>query len=376
MGSPPTDVLMLNGVAALVRDLAEFAPVHELFQTYLKRWRKKNALIVAQRRKAKAQLATLWRDEPHVPDPDKEEHWPARRIYSPDRTKSELFPVPPELNRKLKKYNDQNPKELDGKLKEYNDPSRYHLLRSLDDKQDFSTTESFILLAELHDAAYSKRQLGYAEDYIVDVAEATKVLNDGISQVAVERLATLVGRVLKQIAAQVDPNARNKVGETLQEIIDHSRKELARLVIRVDQHFGTHSDRESDKDEVSKLRSDLIASNKELGRRLAKQIQIEAERQRQQQTETGGRGGKRRPPKKGAAHRPPDTDAKDDARIGDTWLTGRNSREFRAYGDLARKLGRGEPEIREAIDRDRKRRPDVWRAKRRTARRNKSVKRA
>ncbi len=260
MGSPPTDVLMLNGVAALVRDLAEFAPVHELFQTHLKRWRKKNALIVAQRRKAKAQLATLWRDEPHVPDPDKEEHWPARRIYSPDRTKSELFAVPPELDRKLKKYNDPNPKELDRKLKEYNDPSRYHLLRSLDDKQDFSTTESFVLLAELHDAAYQSSPIGYAIDHIVSVAEATNILKDGMSQVAVERLATLVEKSIDRIDSQADANAKNRSGETLQQTIKRSRKKLVDLVTLSRQHFVTHTDLESVQDAVERLQSDVKAS--------------------------------------------------------------------------------------------------------------------
>jgi len=274
MGSPPTDVLLLNGVAALVRDLAKFAPVHELFQTHLKRWRKKNALIVAQRSKVEAQLAKFWRKEPKAADPDEDEHWPARRIYSPDRTKSKLVPIPPELNRKLEKYND---------------PSRYHLLRSLDNKQDLSPTESFILLAELHDAAYPKGQLGYTQDqvHIVGLAEATKILAKGLSPVAVENLATLVERVLDQIEARPDFKSRNETGKTLQQIINRSRKKIADLVIHSRQHFVTHTDWESVQDEVSKLRSDLIVSNEELGRRLAMLIQIEA-RQRQRQTDADG----------------------------------------------------------------------------------------
>ena len=52
MDSPPTDKVLLNGVATVVNDLAEFAPVREMFQTYITRWRKKNCLIEAQRRKA------------------------------------------------------------------------------------------------------------------------------------------------------------------------------------------------------------------------------------------------------------------------------------------------------------------------------------
>ncbi len=44
---------------------------------------------------------------------------------------------------------------------------------------------------------------------------------------------------------------------------------------------------------------------------------------------------------------------------------------FRKYEDLARALGRDETQIREAIDRDRHRRPEVWHAKRRHPRRKK-----
>lgn len=280
MGSPATDKVLPKGVAAIVHDVAEFSPVDELFQTHLKRWRRKTALIVAQRRKAEAQLATLWRDEPQAPDPDKDEHWPARRIYSPDRSKSELFAVPPELDRKLKKYCDPIPKELDGKSKKYNDPSRYHLLRELDNKQDFSTTESFILLAELHDAAYPKDQLGYHEDqvHIVGLAEATKILDRGLSQVAVQNLATLVERVLDLIEARADSESTNKTGKTLQQIIQRSREKLADLVIRSRPQFVSHTDRESGLSAAGKSRSNATELPEAQGRL--------------QQTDTGGLRGK------------------------------------------------------------------------------------
>jgi len=361
MSSPPTDVLMLNGVAALVKDLAEFTPVRELFKAHITGWQKKNALIVVQRRQAEAQLAKFWWKEAKSADAVEYEHWPARTIFSPDRTKKKIVPIPPELNRKLKKYSD---------------PRVFHYLRSLDSKQDFSPTESFILLAELHDAAYSKRQLGYAEDPAVDVAEATKILKDGISQVAVERLALLVEKSLSRIELQTDANARNGSKKTLQQIIQRSRKKLEDLVALSRQHFSRHSDQDTVHEELSKLRIDLIASDKELARRLVKQIQIESERQRQQKAKAGSRRCKRAAQKKRAAHRPPDTDAKDDAKIGDAWLTGRIGRDFHKYDDLARELGRDVEKVREALDRDRKRRPEVWHAKRRIPRRNKSVKRA
>lgn len=71
------------------------------------------------------------------------------------------------------------------------------------------------------------------------------------------------------------------------------------------------------------------------------------------------------------AHRPPDTDTKSDAKIADTWLQKRNSGECRAYNDLAGVLKRDVAEVKEAIDRDRKRRPNVWAANKRKARRKK-----
>ena len=245
MDSPPPDEVLLKGVAAIVHALAEFAPVHEMFQTHLTRWRKRNCLIAVQRRKLETQLAKFWRKEPKAADPDEYKHWPARRIYSPDRTKSKLVPIPQKFNDKLQKYDD---------------PSRYHLLRSLYNKQDFSPTESFILLAELHDAAYPTDQLGYAVDYIVDVAEATNLLDEGLSQIAVQNLATLVERVLDLIEARADSKSRNKTGKTLQQIIHRSREKRADLVIRSRPHFVTHTDRESGLDAAGKSQSDVKAS--------------------------------------------------------------------------------------------------------------------
>jgi hypothetical protein len=277
MGSPPTDVLMLNAVAAIVHDLVEFSPVLELFQTYLNRWRKKNALIVAQRRKAECQLATLWRDEPNAADPDEHEHWPVRRIYSPDRTKSDLFRIPPELNRKLERYSD---------------PSRHHLLRALDSKQDFSRTESFVLLAELHDATYQSSQIGYTDDYIAGVADATKIMSEGSSQVAVERLATLVERVLDLIESRADANAENGSRVSLEEIIVRSRKNLASQVILSRQHFVTHTNQESLLQEILEWRNAIQASKKAYERPAANQNQVAPDSQGQHQTTSAKAGGK------------------------------------------------------------------------------------
>lgn len=77
---------------------------------------------------------------------------------------------------------------------------------------------------------------------------------------------------------------------------------------------------------------------------------------------------KRKGKRKRPAHRPPDTDATADTMIGDAWLHGRNSGQFVAYRDLANELKRDETEVREAIDRDRHRRPDVWRQRRKPRR--------
>jgi len=226
MSSPPADKVLPKGVAAIIHDLVEFSPVHDLFRTHLQLWRQENEQIVAHRRELESELATYWRDKPHAPDPDRDGHLPARRIYSPDRTKSGLFVIPTELDRELKQYFGD---PIDD---QYSNPIHYHLLRSLDDEQDFSTTESFVLLAELHDAAYQSSPIGYAIDHIASVAEAADILKQGMSQVAVQNLATLVQRVLDLIEAQADSKSKNRTGKTLQQIIQRSREKLADLVIR------------------------------------------------------------------------------------------------------------------------------------------------
>ncbi len=217
MDSSPTDVLMLNGVAEIVNALLEFKPVDELFHHHLQRWRKKYCLLEKQRVKVKAQLAEFWRDEPQTPDPYQAKYWPARRIYSPDRTKSGLFLIPP---------------KLDFELRRYEGPIRRHSLRSLHKKQNFTLAESFILLAELHGAAYSQRQLGEEKEFMVGVAEATEILAIGLPQAAVVNLKALFQRVLDRIEALADSRSRNKSGKILQEIMIRSRQTLEDLVIR------------------------------------------------------------------------------------------------------------------------------------------------
>lgn len=222
MGSTPKDRVLLNGVAAIVHALAKFKPVQEMVHTHLTRWRKKNCLIAAQRRKAEIQLSEFWLEKPKAVDPDEYEHWPARTIFSPDRSEWKVVQIPLQLNYKLEKY---------GK------PRRFHYLRLLDTKQDFSLTESFVLLAELHDAAYPKEPLGYAEDFVVDVAEAITLLAKGMSQVAVVSLETLVKRILDRIESRTDSNSRNEVGKSLQHTIECSREQLTDLVIRSRANF-------------------------------------------------------------------------------------------------------------------------------------------
>ena len=242
---------MLNGVAEIVNALLEFKPVDELFHHHLQRWRKKYCLLEKQRVKVKAQLAEFWRDEPQTPDPYQAEYWPARRIYSPDRTKSELFPIPP---------------KLDFKLRRYEGPIRRHSLRSLHKKQNFTLAESFILLAELHDAAYSQLRLGEEKEFMAGVAEATEMLALGLSQAAVVNLKALFQRVLDQIEALADSRSRNKSGKTLQEIIVRSRETLADLVIRSRAHLGTQSDQKSVHDAIEASQSKLLAAIEAQGR--------------------------------------------------------------------------------------------------------------
>lgn len=76
------------------------------------------------------------------------------------------------------------------------------------------------------------------------------------------------------------------------------------------------------------------------------------------------------------AHRPPDTDHKQDALWGDRWLKGWHSREFQKYADLSAILRVDESVVRAALGRDRKRplRKEEWAKMKRISRRKKPVK--
>lgn len=63
----------------------------------------------------------------------------------------------------------------------------------------------------------------------------------------------------------------------------------------------------------------------------------------------------------------------DDAKRGDAWLTGRNSGRFVTYNDMATVHRIELWDLRASLDRDRHKRPDVWRTKKKP-RRKKSVK--
>ncbi len=290
MGSPDADVLLLNGVATIIKDLAEFAPIRALFRTHITRWRKKNALIVVNLRKAEEQLIAFGRRELKTKKPPKND-WPLRRIYPRDDLGySELVPISPDLYRKVEKREDR--------IKNH----RNHLLDALDGKRDWTPSECFTMLAEIHDARYPRFPIGptgwrgFKEDghadYVVDVDEATKKLVKGLSLVEAENLATVVERVLDRIEARPDSTPKNEAGKTLQQVIERRRRKLEKLVAHTRQHFVSQEDRDSVRHEVSKLRSDVIAMNETQQRRLAQQIQNETRRQQQWQTEVGGQGGK------------------------------------------------------------------------------------
>ena len=286
MGSPNADVLLLNGVAAIVKDLAEFAPIQSLFRTHITRWRKKNALIVVNLRKAEAQLTAFARRKRKTKNPAEKE-WPLRRIYALDYSSSDLVPVPPELNRKVQKRENRN---------------RNHLLLALDDKRDWTPSECFTMLAEIRDAAYQIFPIGptgwrgFKEDghadYVVDVDEATKKLADGLSLVEAENLATVVERVLDRIEARPDSKTKNEAGKTLQQIVERSRRKLEKLMAHTHQHFASQANRESVRHEVSKLRNDVVEMSEAQERRLAAQIQNETRRQQQRHTDVAGQDGK------------------------------------------------------------------------------------
>lgn len=73
------------------------------------------------------------------------------------------------------------------------------------------------------------------------------------------------------------------------------------------------------------------------------------------------------------AHRPADTDFKKDAQNGDGWLYGRNSGDYRSYQDMATAKNVDVEGLKLSIDRDRKRRPEIWAEQRRPPRRKNDV---
>ena len=283
MGSPKTDLLLLNGVGAIVKDLAEFQPIRTLFRTQIARWRKKHALIVGNLVKAEAQLRAFALREPRNQESPKET-WPLRRIRSgPGMEYSELVPIRPDLYRKVEKREDRQ---------------RNHLLNDLEHKRDWTPSECFTMLAEIHDAAHPRfpigpmtwrgvKEDGHA-DYVLDVDRATERLTKGLSLVEAESLANVVERVLDRIAARADSKTKNESGKTLKQIVERSRQRLNELVAHARQHFVSQADQDSVRHEVSKLRNDVVAMNETQRRRLAEQTQASHRRHQQQQTEAGG----------------------------------------------------------------------------------------
>jgi hypothetical protein len=249
MDTDLTEKVMPWGVATIVHNLVQFSPVYELFQSHLKRWRVKNGVIACQHRKAEARLAEYLADAPNAGSGQPTD-WPARTTFSTAPNKRRLVQIPPELDKKLERYRD---------------PERLHLVRSLSKRQDFSTTESFVMLAELHDAAYRKSPLGYAIEYIVDATEAAGILEVGMSAVSLQNLATVVERVLDWIEALADSNSRSAPGKTLQQTIQSSRDKLTGLVNASCRHFFTPSNPEFIEREFEKLKVKFFATNEAKG---------------------------------------------------------------------------------------------------------------
>ncbi len=133
-----------TGVAAIVKDLVEFIQVRSLFETHITNWRKQNAEDVAKHRQAEAELIAYARQRPKTANPAERE-WPLWRIHSSDFSSSELVPIPRELYDKVQNLRVDN---------------RYHLLLALDDEREWTLTEGFTMLVEIHDAAFEEDGLG------------------------------------------------------------------------------------------------------------------------------------------------------------------------------------------------------------------------
>lgn len=294
--------------ADTVQKLIRFAEVKEFFKWHISRWRRKKSLIQVNKAKAEEALKPWARRKKTPPD------WPYRRVGI--GKKSRLIQVPPELQRKVEKRETLMQGSLLTRL------ARKPL-------KDLTPSERFTLLAQIHDACYANHHLGPTDlrayeigkgHYLASVGVLESDLAEGrrLKKIEATRLHDVLAFVLARIEAKVDPTTKDDNGELLVDVVRRLRRK-----------WGLPSS------QTVAVQSQIASAKKFKGRSSLRKT--------------------KRP-----AHRPPDTDAKRDAAIGDKWLAKRVSGPRLSIAEFARLYGYKESEARYALGRDKKRRRTIW----------------
>lgn len=288
--------------AGSVHQLIRFAEVRKLFEWHISRWRRKKAVIDANKVKAEEALLASARRKKVPPE------WTSRRVGIGEN--SQLIQVPPKLPRKVEKR---------GLMQT---ALRNRLTQRL--FKDFTPTERFTLLAQIHDAYNTSHRLGPTDPrenergtnlYLagVDLLQDYTPEERRLTTSEATRLSDVLAFVLARIEAKVDPATEDENGELLVDVITRLRTE-----------WKLPSSRKV------AVQSGIVSANNLKCRNWS-------------------------PKKTRPAHRPPDTDANADATIAQVWKAWRSRGNPRSIPVFAKESGYDEAEIRAALDRHRKR---------------------
>ncbi len=289
--------------AGSVHQLIRFAEVRKLFEWHISRWRRKKALTQVNKVKAEDALKPSARRNKVPAD------WPYCRVGI--GTNSRLIQVPPELLRKVEK------RDL------MQDSLRNRLSRR--PFKDFTPSERFTLLAQIHDACYANPQLGPTDlrayergkgHYLAGVMGLEDFSPEvrRLTTSEATRLNDILAFVLIRIEGKGDPATEDDNGELLVDVIGRLRRK-----------WGLPSSR------TVAVQSQIVS---------AKNLK--------------GRHSQRKKPR--PAHRPPNSDPNKDAKIREQWQAWRAKGNLRSLALFAKDFGYDEPDIRAAFERVRSRR--------------------
>lgn len=202
--------------AGSVHQLIRFAEVRALFKWHVSRWRRKKALIHANKAKAEEALKPSARQKKVPPE------WPLRRVGIGEN--SRLIQVPPELQRKVEKREALTQGSLLTRL------TRKPL-------KDLTPSERFTLLAQIHDACHADHHLGPTDlrayergkgHYLAGVMGLESSLPEGrrLTTSEATRLNDVLAFVLVRIEAKFDAAMRDDNGELLVDVVSRVRRNL------------------------------------------------------------------------------------------------------------------------------------------------------